>query len=282
MRPYRRFRVSWEGGVVGVASCALGYVVWHRPVVDWLAGMGWGRGRQWQWGQGRDGGWRGVSNDRLQRWLSFSWDTLLFWGGRGGTERWDKRLIARAPIGGALARRGGAGGLRVVRRRCTSPSFFEIFITCVYPPRSPLDDLPRATKGRIRYTSPSAATSRMVSSVWAWARALDASLRPPAAGSSCQPAGCTSAMPQPAQPKRPNTNPSRRDSFLTRPRRQRPQRPPPHRRAISHPCPRSAAADGWSASGLAWMVTRSRRMGVWGRSSASTGTASIATSVSLP
>lgn len=84
MRPYRRFRVSWEGGVVGVASCALGYVVWHRPVVDWLAGMGWGRGRQWQWGQGRDGGWRGVSNDRLQRWLSFSWDTLLFWEGLGG------------------------------------------------------------------------------------------------------------------------------------------------------------------------------------------------------
>lgn len=137
-----------------------------------------------------------------------------FWGGRGGTERWDKRLIARAPIRGALARRGGAGGLRVVRRRCTSPSFFEIFITCVYPPRSPLDDLPRATRGRFRYTSPSAATSRMVSSVWPWARALDASLRPTAAGSSCQPAGCTSAMPQPAQPMRPKTNPSRRDSFL--------------------------------------------------------------------
>lgn len=119
-----------------------GQAWWGWPAARWssvsrcfpprgsLVGTDWPRARLWQWGAGVSGG---ACDGRLHRRLSFSWGTRLFGGGWGGTERWDKGMIARAPIG-ALARRGGAGGLRVVRRRCTSPSFCGSFFFREYAP----------------------------------------------------------------------------------------------------------------------------------------------------
>lgn len=136
-----------------------GQAWWGWPAARWssvsrcfpprgsLVGTDWPRARLWQWGAGVGGG---ACDGRLHRRLSFSWGTRLFGGGWRGTERWDKGMIARAPIG-ALARRGGAGGLRVVRRRCTSPSFCGSFFFVSMRP--PLTWRSRGRRGQVRPTT---------------------------------------------------------------------------------------------------------------------------------